>query len=132
MHSEGFPFLVWGLGAGPVFASLLPSGLGVVAGGSLIPCRGDWPRACRVGGAVPWGLLVAVSRVWRCAVMIADQSSGRRRVGGAVSLGLVGRASWVPETARRTDSPTTDRRLLKVITDYTPAQPQYSRHYYPY
>ena len=26
---------------------------------------------CRVGGAVPWGLLVCVSRGWRCAMRIA-------------------------------------------------------------
>ena len=57
-------------------------------------------RACGVCGAVPWGLLVGVSHVWRCAMRIA---AGRVawvalchgdccwacRVGGAVPWGLL-------------------------------------------
>ena len=35
------------------------------------PCHEDCWWACRVGGAVPWGLLVGMSRVWRCAIRIA-------------------------------------------------------------
>ena len=56
--------------------------------------------ACRVGGGVPWGLLLGVSPVWRCAMGIA---TGRVawvalchgdccwacRVGGAVPWGLL-------------------------------------------
>ena len=34
-------------------------------------CRADCWCACRVGGAVPCGLLVCVSRGWRCAMGIA-------------------------------------------------------------
>ena len=34
-------------------------------------CHGDCCWACRVGAAVPWGLLVGVSRGWRCAMGIA-------------------------------------------------------------
>ena len=66
-------------------------------------CHGDCCWACRVGGAVPWGLLLGVSRGRRCAMGIA---AGRVagavlchgdccwacRVGGAVSLGLLTRA----------------------------------------
>ena len=60
-----------------MFASFAPARRGLVAGGSLIPCRGDWWWACRVGGAVPWGLV------------------GGRCVAGAVSSGLERRPSCV-------------------------------------
>ena len=63
-------------------------------------CHGDCCWACRVGGAVPWGLLLGVSRGCRCAMGIA---AGRVawvslcdgdcwwacRVGGAVPCGLL-------------------------------------------
>ena len=66
-------------------------------------CHGDCCWACRVGAAVPWGLLLAVSRGWRCAMGIA---AGRlawvalchgdccwaSRVGVAVPWGLLGSA----------------------------------------
>ena len=80
-------------------------------------CHADGWCACRVGGAVPCGLLVCASRGWRCAMRIAgvrvawvalchaDCWCARRvvalyhadcwcarRVGGAVSLGLLTRA----------------------------------------
>ena len=62
----------------------------------VAPCL--W--ACRVGGAVPWGLLVGVSRGWRRVFGIADQGVvwvalcdgdwwWACRVGGAVSWGLL-------------------------------------------
>ena len=93
-RSEEFPFIVWGSGGWTrvrvVCAGSSRSGRGLVAVGSLIPCRGDWWWACRVCGSVPWGLLVGVSRVWRCAVRICW---GGCCVGGAVSFGLVGWAS---------------------------------------
>ena len=66
-------------------------------------CHGDCCWARRLGAAVPWGLLLGVSRGCRCAMGIAgravlsmapclrDCSSGHG-VGGAVSLGLVSRA----------------------------------------
>ena len=38
MRSEGFPFIVWGLGAGPLFASSGSSGRRRVVVASLIPC----------------------------------------------------------------------------------------------
>ena len=34
-------------------------------------CHGDCCWACRLGAAVPWGLLLDVSRGWRCAMGIA-------------------------------------------------------------
>ena len=34
-------------------------------------CHGDGYWACRVGGAVAWGLLLGVLRRWRCARGIA-------------------------------------------------------------
>ena len=57
--------------------------------------------ACRVGGAVQWGLLLGVSRGWRCAMGIAAgrvagaalSHSWACRVGGAVSWGLLTRTS---------------------------------------
>ena len=36
-------------------------------------CHGDCCWACRGRGAVPWGLLVGVSRGWRRVLGIADQ-----------------------------------------------------------
>ena len=117
MRSDGFPF-IWGLD--PCSLRLLCA-RAVVArrraserGASLIPCRwdlrfervacvpcvalcpGDCCWAGRVGAAVPWGLLLGVSRVRRCAMGIAagrvawvapclgDCRPGRR-LGGAVS-----------------------------------------------
>ena len=74
---------------------------GAVPWGSASRAR----RVCGVGGAVPWGLLLGVSRGWRCAMGIAaGRVAGAAlchgdccwacRVGGAVSLGLLTRASW--------------------------------------
>ena len=61
MRSEGFPFIVWGSGGWTrvraVCAGSSRARRGRVAGGSLIPCRGDWCWARRLGGAVPWGLV---------------------------------------------------------------------------
>ena len=67
-------------------------------------CHGDCCWACRVGAAVPWGLLLGVSRGWRCAMGIA---AGRLAwvslcdgdcwaacpLGGALSWGLLSR-TW--------------------------------------
>ena len=39
----------------------------------VAPCHGDCCWACRGCGAVPWGLLVGVSRGWRRVLGIADQ-----------------------------------------------------------
>ena len=47
-------------------------------------CHGDCCWACRVGAAVPWRLLLGVSRGWRCAMGIA---AGRL---AWVSLGIAG------------------------------------------
>ena len=63
-------------------------------------CHEDCWWACRVGAAVPLGLLVGVSRVWRCAMGIAGGSVAwvalrhgdcwrACRVDGAVPLGLL-------------------------------------------
>ena len=66
-------------------------------------CYGDCCWARRLGAAVLWGLLLGVSRGWRCAMGIAagrlawvslwhgDCWAGRP-LGGAVSLGLLIRA----------------------------------------
>ena len=58
MRSDGFPFIVWGSGGWTrvrvVCAVESRARRGVVAVSSLIPCHGDWRRACRVCGAVPW------------------------------------------------------------------------------
>ena len=63
-------------------------------------CHGDCCWARRLGAAVPWGLLLGVSRGWRCAMGIAagrvawvslchgDCWAGRP-LGGAASLRLV-------------------------------------------
>ena len=83
MRSEKFPFIVWGFGAWTcvrvVCAGSSPCPLRLVAGGSLIPCRGGCWWACRVCGAVPWGL-------------VTRASSGRRRVFGIAGQGVVGGA----------------------------------------
>ena len=100
MRSEGFPFIVWGSGGWTRvrFVCCVPARSrrgrrgcrhGVVAGASLIPCRGglrlgrvacvacvalchgDCCWAGRVGAAVPWGLLVSVSCGRRCTMGIA-------------------------------------------------------------
>ena len=82
MRSEGFPFIVWGSGGWTrvrvVCAGSSRCTLGVRSGGSLIPCRGDWRRKCRVCGAVSLGLLTRAS-------------SGLRRVIGIGREGVV----WV-------------------------------------
>ena len=147
MRSEGFPFIVWGSGAGPVFDSFAVCPLGRVAsrrGASLCPCHADlrfgrvarvpcvalyhgdccWAgrvgaavlwgsasrarRVCGVGGAVSWGLVVGVSRGWRCAMGIAGgrvacvalchgDCCWACRVGAAVPwMGIAtGRVAWV-------------------------------------
>ena len=45
-----------------------------IAAGWVALCHGDCCWACRVGGAVPWGLLVGVSRGWRRVLGIADRA----------------------------------------------------------
>ena len=62
-------------------------------------CHGDCWWACHVGGAVPWGLVVGVSHVWRCDVGIVTGPVAwvalchdycwACRVGGAVPWGLL-------------------------------------------
>ena len=67
-------------------------------------CHGDCCWACRVGAAVPWGLLLGVSRGCRCAMGIAGgrvawvalchgDCWAARPLGGAVSWGLLSR-TW--------------------------------------
>ena len=142
MRSEGFPFIVWGSGGWTRvrFVCCVPAQCSRGCVVNSVPCglasgrvsRGEGGRAFRVvtmgvgrvahvacvalchgdaavpwglllgvsRGAVPWGLLVGVSHVWRCAMMIA---TGRVawvalchgdcywacRVGGAVPWGLL-------------------------------------------
>ena len=61
MRSEGFPFTVWGSGGWTRVRVVCAVGSrarrGLVVVSSLIPCRGDWRRACRLCGAVSLGLL---------------------------------------------------------------------------
>ena len=106
---------VWGLDpcSRRVVAGSSRARRGRVAGGSLIPCRGDWWWACHLGGAVSLGLLGRASSGWRRVIGIAGQGVvwvalchwdcwARRRLGGggAVSLGLLaarrlgGSVSW--------------------------------------
>ena len=62
-------------------------------------CHGDCYWACRVGGSVPWGLLLGVSRGWRCVMGIAaglGVSRGRRGVLGIADQGVV----WVAQCLR--------------------------------
>ena len=56
-------------------------------------CHGDCYWACRVGGAVLWGLLLGVSRGCRVggAMLLTRASSGWRRVLGIADQGVV----WV-------------------------------------
>ena len=58
-------------------------GVGRVARVAL--CHGDCCWACRVGGAVPWGLLLGVSRGWRCAMGIAAGRLAWVSLGGPLS-----------------------------------------------
>ena len=90
MRSEGgCLFLSGGSGVGTVFVSslgMIPSTpahvrarsfcarcavpqdwpvSGLFGGSVTSLCHGDWWWACRVGGAVPWGLLGRALRGWR-------------------------------------------------------------------
>ena len=111
MRSEGFPFIVWGSGGWtrvrfvccvPAWSSRVVAG--VVAGASLIPCRGDLRLgrvacvACvalchgdccwagRVGAAVPWGLASRACRV--CGV------TGAVVWGLLLGVGIAGAVPW--------------------------------------
>ena len=51
-------------------------GVGSVARAACVaPCHGDCCWACRVGAAVPWGLLGSASSWWRRVLGIADQGA---------------------------------------------------------
>ena len=90
-----------GAGCSPVVCCFLLLGVRVSpAAGCMALCHADCWRACRVGGAVPCGLLVCVLRGWRCAMGIAGVRVGwvalchgdcwwACRVGGAVPCGLL-------------------------------------------
>ena len=55
-------------------------------------CPGDCCWAGRVGAAVPWGLLLGVSRRWRCAMgLLLGVSRGWRCAMGIAA----GRVAWV-------------------------------------
>ena len=62
-----FDFAAWPAG----WRCLMGIAAGRVAGAAL--CHGDCYWACRVGGAVPWGLLTRASSGWRRVFGIADQ-----------------------------------------------------------
>ena len=96
MRSEVFPFIVWGSGGWtrvrfvccvPAPSSRVVAGCAVnsVPLGSASRVR----RVCGVGGAVPWGLLLGVSRVRRRAGLLVGVSRGWRRVLGIADQGLV-------------------------------------------
>ena len=104
MRSEEFLLLSGGLGGGPCCPDLAGADACVRAFSRMFAwlCHWDWwRRRCRVslGGAVPLGLVGKALRGWRCAIGIGGQSvawvvlchrdwRGRRRMGGAVPLGL--------------------------------------------
>ena len=81
MHSDGFLFLSGGSGGGTVFVSVLEMVPRTPASDRArsrcarcavpvgLACVGTVWWQCHL--AVPWGLLVGVSRVWRCGVWIA-------------------------------------------------------------
>ena len=65
-------------------------------------CHGDCCWACRLGGAVPWGLLLGVSRGWRCAMAMGVSRGWRCAMAMGVSRGwrcamgiAAGRVAWV-------------------------------------
>ena len=107
MRSEGFPFIVWGLGAGPCSLRLPRRVAGVsrarrvdpgcvvnsVPLGSALRAR----RACAVCGAVPWGLLLGRSCGCRSAVGICVSGASRVWRGWRCVMGIAaGRVAWVP------------------------------------
>ena len=68
-------------------------------------CRGDWWWACRLGGAVPLGLVGRAWSGWCSAIGIGGEGMvwvslchgdwwGERGMGSAVPLALAGRASY--------------------------------------
>ena len=88
MRSEGFPFIVWGSGGWTRvrFVCCVPApssrvgarrrassrvGSGCVVNSVPLGTAFRACRVCLVCGAVPWGLLLGLSRVRRCAMGIA-------------------------------------------------------------
>ena len=92
-----------GIAAGEVAWVALCRGdlrLGRVACVACVPlCHGDCCWGGRVGGAVPWGLLLGRSRGCRCAVGICVSGASRVWRGCRCAMGIAagtGQVVWVP------------------------------------